>query len=438
MYNINIPGIPDLSNIDFSQFAVPQPTPVVPQQPVVAPAPVPAPVPAPAFDPYAGMTQADLAEIGMMLPPQPVPQPVAPAPAPVPAPMPAPAPQGAIPIDFSVENFTPDVAPTGIETMAPRFQMTEDFALPVGEPSIPVPAPAPAPAPAPQAVAPTPAPTPTPAFDPYVGMTRADLEEIGMAAPLSQTLPAPAPAPQPVAPSGVDFNPNSPAMNAETLGGTPDVSNVAQSLINTGPITLPNGETFDIRDLDLSGLDLTGLGGQGVSTQPAQGQTTAQTTRGGDDLSQIPGNYFTGASDYYTDGQLADMGIEPGTVVSTGANPQQPAGTQIEITPEQQAAIDNFLANNPAGSVVQTPFGNISLPQLSNYTQGNTSPNTNTRAAEFVVQNLTIQQDGTQGRGGQVATEFGFSRGAPAPAQGGNPFRRPTDGGIASLVPSGG
>lgn len=450
MYNINIPGIPDLSNIDFSQFNIPgiapppgqqAPAPVydnpLPQLdfsnidlsqfnvPQPAPAPVPAPVPEPAlapvpvfdpsqfvapvpapaptptpeptpapapeFDPYVGMTLADLAEIGM----------VAPLSQTLPAPAPAPQPS----------------APTGIETMAPNFQMTEDFALPVDQQQL------------------MPATTPV--------------------------TPTPAPAPQPVAPSGVDFNPNSPAMNAETLMGTPDiptmrdteptgfvggivagqystptVNNVAQSLV---PSEIFDSEGIpDLSNLDLSGVDLSGFIPPQEAINEAQGTTPAQTTRGGDDLSQIPSNYFTAASNYYTDGQLADMGMEPGTVVSTGANPQQPAGTQIEITPEQQAAIDNFLANNPAGSVVQTPFGNISLPQLSNYTQGNASPNTNTRAAEFVVQNLTIQQNGTQGRGGQVATEYALSRGAPAPAQGGNPFRRPTDGGIASLVPSGG
>jgi hypothetical protein len=123
VYDNPLPQL-DFSNIDLSQFNLPnQPPPaMVAPPPEVVPAPV---APAPQFDPYAGMTQADLAEIGMMLPRT---QPPAPAPAPMPQP----------------------VAPSGIETMAPRFQITEDFALPV------------------------------------------------------------------------DFNPNSPAMNAETLMGTPD------------------------------------------------------------------------------------------------------------------------------------------------------------------------------------------------------------------------
>ena len=94
-----------------------------------------------------------------------------------------------------------------------------------------------------------------------------------------------------------DLDPNSPAMNAETLGGTPDVSNVAQSLINTGPITLPNGETFDIRDLDLTGLDLSGFTPPQEAINEAQGTTPAQTARAGEDLARIPGSYFAPASD---------------------------------------------------------------------------------------------------------------------------------------------
>ena len=217
----------------------------------------------------------------------------------------------------------------------------------------------------------------------------------------------------------------------------PDVSSVAQNLINTGPIVLPNGNTFDIRDLDLSGLDLTGLGGQDVAAQPPQDETPAQTVTTQEDLANIPEGYFTAASDYYTDGQLADMGIEPGTVVSTGANPQQPAGTQLDLTPDQQAAIDNFLANNPAGSGIETQFGNVSLPELGQYTGGNTTPTTNVDAARYVIQNLVPQASETA-RGGRVATTFGGPVNAPQQAPQANPFRRPTDAGIASLVPSGG
>ena len=406
MYNINIPGIPDLSNLDLSQFNIPgiapppeqqapaqeqqapaqeqqaltpafdNPLPQLdfsnidlsqfnlPNQPppaMVAPPPevLPAPVaPAPQFDPYAGMTQADLAEIGM----------VAPLSQTLPAPAPAPQPS----------------APTGIETMAPNFTMTEDFMLPADQQAL-------MPATAPARDIPV-EPTPQPA----------------------QVIPEEVAADQPT-----------------------NVNEVAQGLINTAPITLPNGETFDIRDLDLSGLDLTGLGGQGVSTQPAQGQTPAQTVNTRADLANIPPDYFTGASDYYTDGQLAEMGIEPGTVVSTGANPQQPAGTQIDLTPEQQGAIDAWVESNPAGSVVETPFGNISLPDFSQYTGGNTTPSTNVAAAQYVIQNLVPQASETA-RGGRVATTFGGPSNAPQQAPRANPFQRPEDGGLASLVPSGG
>jgi hypothetical protein len=533
MYNINLPGLPDFSKIDFSnidlsQFGVPTPAGVAPVQPQVLAA---APAPVPAFDPYAGMTQADLAEIGMAAP---MPQMVAPAPAPVPVPQPT--------------------APVGIETMAPNFAMTEDFALPVGEPSIPVPvpqpvvqtpapAPIPTPTPAPQPVAPAPTPevvepvpAAAPAFDPYAGMTQADLAEIGMAAPMPQRVappvqtpapvpvPTPTPVPQPafdpyagmtqadlaaigaeasllgieglapnfamtedfarpvnrgqpmpavtgpvpepqVAPAPVtsvpptiratgedfvlpadqeafmgarepvDFNPYSPEMNAETLMGTPDtpnVNNVAQSLINTGPITLPNGETFDIRDLDLTGLDLSGFTPPQEAINEAQGTTPARGARAGEDLARIPGGYFAPASDYYTDGQLADMGIEPGTTVSTGANPQQPAGTPLNLSPEQQAAIDNWLANNPPGTVINLPGGgSVTVPDY-------TGPTRTVNPNDLMLQNLQIQQ-GQGGRGGSVATQFGLRGVAPTqPVERGNPFRRPGDEGIASLVPSGG
>ena len=343
MYNINIPPLDfsniDLSNIDLSQFNLPnQPPPaMVAPPPQVAPAPV---APAPQFDPYAGMTQADLAEIGMMLPPRTQP--------PAPAPMPQP------------------VAPSGIETMAPRFQITEDFALPV------------------------------------------------------------------------DLNPNSPAMNAETLMGTPDmpnVNNVAQTLVNTGPITLPNGETFDISDLDLSGLNLSGFNPPQEAIDEAQG-TTPGTTPGRGNIN--PEDYYVPASDFYTDGQLADATLTPGTAVSPGAAGLTFGGpSQITLTPEQQAGIDAWIANNPAGSIVGTPFGNISLPDLSQYTGGNAGPSTNAAAAQYVIQNLVPQASETA-RGGSVATTFGAPVGIPQPPSRENPFRRPTDDGIASLVPSGG
>lgn len=353
MYNINIPGIPDLSNLDLSQFNLPQPAPA----PVSAPAPEPVQTPTPAFDPYAGMTQADLAEIGMV--------------APLPQTLPAPAP------------VTQPVAPTGIETMAPNFQMTEDFMLPADQ----------------QALMPATVPT--------------------MATPSEPT-------PQPAQ-----------VVQEEVVGDQPvNVNEVAQGLINPGPITLPNGDTFDIRDLDLSGLDLTGLSGQGVAMQPAQDQTPAQSSTFMD-VANLPNEYITAASDFYTDGQLAEMGIEPGTAVSTGANPQQPAGTQIELTPEQQGYIDAWVESNPAGSVIQTPFGNVSLPEISQTVGGGSSPSTNTAAAQYVIQNLVPQASETA-RGGSVATTFGGQVNAPQQAPQANPFRRPTDAGIASLVPSGG
>lgn len=500
MYNVNLPMLDlrniDFSNIDFSQL--PQPVPVVPPQPaVVAPAPAPMPAPVPAFDPYMGMTQADLAEIGMVAP---MPQMAAPAPAPAPVPQPT--------------------APVGIETMAPNFQMTQDFALPVGEPSIPMPAPqpvaqAPAPAPVPQPT-PMPAPAPMPVAAPEptapvgietmaprfrmtedfalpvdqrdlmpatapVAQTPAPVAQAPApvsqpTAPVAQTpTPAPQPMPEPTAPrfeltedfplpvdqrdlmpatapvrpAGIVAGPYStPSVNNQMgedytegmVTDVPDVASVAQGLINPGVVTLPNGETLDLSNINLGNIDLTNLGvSPGVASQAsqeAQGTTPAQTARGGEDLSQIPGGYFTAASDYYTDGQLADMGIEPGTVVSTGANPTQPAGTPLDLTPEQQAAIDNWIASNPPGTIINTPVGNISIPDLSQYT--NTGSSRNIDAAQYVVQNLTMQQGPAQ-QGGSVATQYELRGATPTqPAGQANPFQRPTDQGIASLVPSGG
>jgi len=127
--------------------------------------------------------------------------------------------------------------------------------------------------------------------------------------------------------------------------------------------------------------------------------------------------------------------MEPGTAVSTGANPQQSAGTPLNLTPEQQAALDAFIANNPGGTVIGTPFGNVSLPDLSNYTGGGGSPSTNTRAMNFVIQNLApVEREAYDPR---VATQYAASA-PPSTPQRENPFRRPQDQGIASLVPSGG
>lgn len=402
MYNINIPGIPDLSNLDLSQFNIPgiapppeqqapaqeqqaltpafEPPPVydnplpqldfsnidlsqfnLPNQPppaMVAPPPevVPAPVaPAPQFDPYAGMTQADLAEIGMMLPRT---QP--PAPAPAPAPMPQP------------------VAPSGIEGLAPNFRLTEDFMLPATAPETP---------PVPSEV--------------YVG----------------------------------------PEDYTEGKTDIPDVSSVAQGLVSN-IVTLPNGETIDLSGINLGNLDLESFGVNpniaAEAAAEAQGttpNTTPGTTPGRGNIN--PEDYYVPASDFYTDGQLADAGIEPGTAVSPGAGLTFGGPSQINLTPEQQAAIDAFVANNPAGSIVGTPFGNISLPDLSQYTGGNTGPSTNAAAAQYVIQNLVPQASETA-RGGSVATTFGAPVGIPQPPSRENPFRRPTDDGIASLVPSGG
>jgi hypothetical protein len=155
-------------------------------------------------------------------------------------------------------------------------------------------------------------------------------------------------------------------------------------------------------------------------------------------LARIPGGYFAPASDYYTDGQLADMGIEPGTTVSTGANPQQPAGTPLNLSPEQQAAIDNWLANNPPGTVINLPGGgSVTVPGYTGGT-GSTGSTRTVNPNDLMLQNLQIQQ-GQGGRGGSVATQFGLRGVAPTqPVERGNPFRRPGDEGIASLVPSGG
>jgi hypothetical protein len=428
MYNINLSGLPDFSNIDFgnidlSQFGVPTPAAVAPVQPPVLPAatsPAPAPAPVPAFDPYAGMTQADLAEIGMAAP---MPQMVAP-----PVQTPALAPELAV--NPAPEPVQP--APSmGIEGLAPNFAMTKDFSLPVerGPDNLPVATT--------MAMGEEDGGFP-PERDMATTMAMGEEDGGGMATTMAMGEEDGGGMATTMAMGEedggyfADLDPNSPARNAETLGGTPDVNNVAQSLINTGPITLPNGETFDIRDLDLTGLDLSGFTPPQEAINEAQGTTPARGARAGEDLARIPGGYFAPASDYYTDGQLADRGIEPGTTVSTGANPQQPAGTPLNLSPEQQAAIDNWLANNPPGTVINLPGGgSVTVPDY-------TSPTRTVNSNDFMLQNLQIQQ-GQGRRGGSVATQFGLRGIAPTqPVQRGNPFRRPGDEGIASLVPSGG
>ena len=349
MYNINIPGIPDLSNldlsnIDLSQFNIPnQPPPaMVAPPPEVVPAPV---APAPQFDPYAGMTQADLAEAGITMPP-----------------------------NMGVPGIgpMPPSAPSGIETMAPRFQITEDFALPVNQ---------------------------------------------------QQSMPA-------TAPGQEDYTEG-------MVTDVPDVSSVAQGLVGN-TVTLPNGETIDLSGLNLGNIDLSSFGVNpniaAEAAAEAQG-TTPGTTPGRGNIN--PEDYYVPASNFYTDGQLEDRGIEPGTAVSPGAGLTFGGPSQITLTPEQQAGIDAWIANNPAGSIVGTPFGNISLPDLSQYTGGNAGPSTNAAAAQYVIQNLVPQASETA-RGGSVATTFGAPVGIPQPPPRENPFRRPTDDGIASLVPSGG
>jgi len=356
MYNINIPPLDfsniDLSNIDLSQFNLPnQPPPaMVAPPPEVVPAPV---APAPQFDPYAGMTQADLAEAGITMPP-----------------------------NMGVPGIgpMPPSAPSGIETMAPRFQITEDFALPVNQ---------------------------------------------------QQSMPA-------TAPGQEDYTEG-------MVTDVPDVSSVAQGLVGN-TVTLPSGETIDLSGLNLGNMDLSSFGVNpniaAEAAAEAQG-TTPGTTPGRGNIN--PEDYYVPASDFYTDGQLADAtltpgqqaGIEPGTAVSPGAGLTFGGPSQITLTPEQQAGIDAWIANNPAGSTVGTPFGNISLPDLSQYTSGNAGPSTNAAAAQYVIQNLVPQASETA-RGGSVATTFGAPVGISQPPPRENPFRRPTDDGIASLVPSGG
>ena len=505
----NISGLPDLSNIDLSGLPglpqMPLPAPVAAPAPAPTPAPVPAPLPA--ADPYMGMTQADLREIGVALPPMtvepaPAPVPVTPPPLP-PQPVPPPPTPVVEPAPAPVPVTPPPTPPTPVAPpLEPRVAPA-----PLPEPIVPPPTP-PTPVAPPPVIEPAPAPTPiTPPPTPPILEREFSLpEEILNRLPPEERFesppiiaqpnvpPAPVPTATPVpAPSvGIEtLAPEDFTMPRGIVAGpmsTPSVNNRVEAAESSIP--MPDGSQFNLGSMDFSGMEFdsegipmvdpviiqNALADAGVAPPPAatttpttvQPNLNAGLTMGDTFLTEPAGNFYTDgqlaemggepgsnttagvltpaqqaaidralaqgefpvptgvraepAGNYYTDGQLAEMGGEPGSTVVS----QDPTTT---LTPEQQAALDAYLAANPGG-LVTTPFGSFNIPGVG----GTTSA---PRPRVDPIANLNVNRS-PQAAQASVATQYGLTGAPPVQAPSANPFQRPeTQQGIGSLAGGG-
>jgi len=200
-------------------------------------------------------------------------------------------------------------------------------------------------------------------------------------------------------------------------------------------ITLPDGSV-----IDLSGIE-TGqfLSGEGIEINPNVFGGTAENVNvtvnqdapisTADVMAGVPSNVINTApaGDYFTDGQLAEMGdVEPGSTYVEGVDPE----VYGNMTPEQQAALDDWLANNPPGTVIATPFGGVTIPgTTSTYT-----PRTVTPVAD--VGDLVIR--GARGPSTSASSYSQMGTGYTPPQSLGNPFKRPeSQQGIGSLAGGG-
>lgn len=370
----NISGLPDLSNIDLSGLPglpqMPLPAPVAAPAPAPTPAPVPAPLPA--ADPYMGMTQADLREIGVTLPPMTVepapapvpvtppplpPQPVPPPPAPVVEPVPAPVPVTppptpptpvAPPLEPRVapaplpEPVVPPATPPVPAAPMPDFSNIDlsNFNLPdlsnldlsnipgMPQPSAP-PAPV-APAPTPMPPPPTPAPAPTPPRDLPVG--RYLEPEPGMVPPVQPVVAPPPvmsePPPQPGVPAGIeglagnfelteDF-----ALPVNRRGVTSNTTTVSPRVLSRvdevggepTSIPMPDGSSFDVGNIDLSNLDLGNIDFSNI------------------DLSGV---------------DLAGFGATPDTQTTQQTQSPDNSGLYPGMNATQVSEIEDYFRNNP-------------------------------------------------------------------------------------------
>ena len=394
----NISGLPDLSNIDLSGLPglpqMPLPAPVA----APAPAPTPAPAPLPAADPYMGMTQADLREIGAALPPAP-PMTVEPAPAPVPVTPPPLPPQPVPPPPAPVVEPAPAPVPVTPPPTPP---------VPVAPPPAPVPTPAPppivptvqtapsnrvsepAPAPAPTPVAPPPVPTLTPEPSPLVPPVQtAPSNRVSEPAPEPavgiETL-APddftAPVTPPFSPSEqMGFNalePRDGPLPAGIAAGpmsTPAVNNRVEAM--EANIPLPSGGQFNLdrMEFDSEGIPMVdpqiiqnALADAGLAPAPVVEPAPTITPNLGAGLT-LGDTFLTEPQvDLSNERELAEIirggAADRSDMVFAGGTPNfdertgqyveptpepAPAPNEFTLTPEQQAAIDAAIAQGEFG-----------------------------------------------------------------------------------------
>ncbi len=144
-------------------------------------------------------------------------------------------------------------------------------------------------------------------------------------------------------------------------------------------------------------------------------------------MAGVPSNVINTApaGDYFTDGQLAEMGgVEPGSTYVEGVNTEVYNG----LTEEQQAAVDEWMANNQG--VINTPFGNITIPGTgTTYTPRTVTPVAN-------VGDLVSR--GASGPSTSASSYSQMGAGYAPPQSSGNPFKRPeSQQGIGSLAGGG-
>jgi hypothetical protein len=155
-----------------------------------------------------------------------------------------------------------------------------------------------------------------------------------------------------------------------------------------------------------------------------------------------PEDYTAPAGEFMTDGQLAEYGsLEPGTPIPT--NP-----TNTGLTPEQQAALDQYLADNPGafdfiGSGFN-PFGSMSgVGAFGSIPTGTVSDGQGSYTVIPVGPVGDLDNTGGQATApGPInvrsASSYGLTGAQPTMPVGPNPFQRPeTQEGIGSLAGGG-
>ena len=214
----------------------------------------------------------------------------------------------------------------------------------------------------------------------------------------------------------------------------------------------PTGRGLTLDDLVSLGQDAGGFvepetgvytPGQQPAGLPQSAINEAQGTSPSDFMGSFnPEDYVTPAGEFLTDGQLAEYGdLEPGTPIPTNT-------TNTSLTPEQQAALDQYLASNPGGINVDllgfNPFGqNAGMGSFGSIPSG-TVPDGQGGYSVIPVGPVG-DLDNTGGPApapGPVnvrsASSYGLTGAQQTMPVSDNPFRRPeTQGGIGSLAGGG-